>query len=611
MKLVYTMMFVGCVFLGFATSGFTEDKKEAVDLGEVVISATKVEVPLMQVGSSVTVLTGDALSERQYRSVADALRDVPGVDSDHTLVMIDGIQVQDVSSPTGAAALDYLTVDNVDRIEVVRGPQSTLYGSDAIGGLINIITKTGEGRPSVSMLAEGGSYSTTTGQLNVRGGNQMMNYSVSLSRKGSRGISATATNDEDDPYRNTTISSRIGTDLSELFSMDLFFRYVNADVEIDSGADLSLSETNAKQLLLKAQPRLLLLDGFWEQKMGIWIHQIERENQGSGITLPSEFKGTLIGVDWQHNIYTQKNHTITLGMEFENQDAENEVGSLPQIEMDTHNLAVFVQDQVKIVNGFSGTVGFRADHHKDFGTEATYRITGAYELDEMDTLFRFSTGTGFKAPTLSELFDSSFGSNNPNLDPERSVGFDLGIEQSMMEKRFRAAATYFYNDIDDMIVAVFNGVSFQNVNIERVVTNGVELTFMAGPIKNIMTSLNYTYTDTEAKEAASFGISKGSRLLRRPLHRLSADIGYTFLDGRAEATLSLLYIGERDDLDPATFATVVADDYKVVNLRGSFSPHRHAKVFGRIENVLDEDYQEVLGFNTARISATGGVELAF
>jgi len=617
----------------FSQTGFaqeTEDAGEAVELEEVVVTATKVKTPVKQIGSSITVITAEELADKQHRFVLDALREVPGVDirrdggpgsqtsifmrgvdSDHTLLMIDGIQVHDVSSPNGAAALSHIMVDSVERIEVVRGPQSTLYGSDAIGGVINIITKKGSGPPQFSFFAEGGSFTTFSEQFGSSGGNKMFNYSVSASRTDSEGFSASPTDNEDDPYRNTTFSGRFGVAPTDEFGVDFFVRYISADVEFDGFVAPNLSETRSKQFMFKVQPRLVLFDGLWEQKLGVWMHNIKRDNRGAEFGFPSNYRGTLFGIDWQHNLYVHEKNTIILGMEFERQDTKNKLTGSPEINADTHNLAFYIQDQLQLGDRLSGTIGFRVDEHDDFGTAVTYRLAGAYDLNETDTIFRASIGTGFKAPSLNELFDSSFGSNNPNLDPEESIGFDLGVEQSFLDRKLILGATYFYNDIDDMIVAVFNGTNFQNINVENVVTNGVETFVAIKPIENLRTRLRYTYTDTEAKKAASFGISEGSQLLRRPRNKFGVDISYRFLQGKAQVTPGMLYVGKRKDLDPNTFATVTADDYIVVNVATSFKLHDNVEVFARLDNVFDEDYQEVLGFNTPGFSAFGGVRATF
>jgi len=574
---------------------FEPNKDEITDLGKIVVTATRIETSPRQVGSTVTVITAEELAEKQHRFVLDALREVPGIDirrnggpgsqtsifmrgtdSDHTLLMIDGIQVHDVSSPNGAAVLSHLMVDSVERIEVVRGPQSTLYGSDAIGGVINIITKKGSGPPQITFSVEGGSFGTFRESLASSGGNTNFNYSLSASRTDSEGFSSRPTDNEDDPYRNTSFSGRFGVSLAEEFSVDFFIRHINGDVEFDAGTDPNLSETESEQFMFKVQPRLVLFDGLWEQKLGVWIQNIERDNSGTGFGYPSKYRGTIFDIDWQHNLYVHEKNTIILGIEFEGQDTKNQLAGFPEINADTHNLAFYIQDKLQWGDRFSGTIGLRVDDHKDFGTKLTYRLAGVYDLKETDTIFRATIGTGFKAPSLGELFDSSFGSNDPTLNPEESIGFDLGAEQSFLDRRLLLGVTYFYNDIDNIIVTVFNGTNFQNINIENVVTNGLETFVAIKPFKNLKARLHYTYTDTEAKEAASFGISEGSQLLRRPLHNFGVDTGYRFLP----------------------FTTVTADDYLVVNVAASFKTNENVEIFARIDNLLDKDYQEVLGFNT-------------
>lgn len=606
------------------------NEDEITDLGEIVVTATRLETSPRQVGSTVTVITAAELADKQHQFVLDALRDVPGIDirrnggpgsqtsifmrgtdSDHTLLMIDGIQVHDVSSPNGAAVLSHLMVDSIERIEVVRGPQSTLYGSDAIGGVINIITKKGSGPPQITFSVEGGSFGTFRETVGFSGGNKMFNYLLNASRTDSEGFSSRPTNDENDPYRNTSFSSRFGISLSEVFSVDFFMRYINGKVEFDAGTDPNLSETEFEQFMFKVQPRLVLFDGLWEQKLSVWVQNIERDNFGTGFGYPSKYRGTIFDIDWQHNLYVHEKNTIILGMEFEGQDTKNQLGGFPEINADTYNFAFYIQDQLQLGDRFSGTIGLRVDEHKDFGMKLTYRLAGVYDLEEKDTIFRATIGTGFKAPSLSELFDSSFGSNDPTLNPEESIGFDLGFEQKFLDRRLLLGVTYFYNDIDNIIVAVFNGTNFQNINIENIVTNGLETFVAIQPFKNLKTRVHYTYTDTEAKEAASFGISEGSQLLRRPLHNLGVDTSYQFLQEKAQINLSVLYVGERKDLDPNTFSTVTADDYVVVNVAASHKTNDNVEIFARIDNLFDEDYQEVLGFNTPGISAFGGVRIIF
>ncbi|MCZ6669575.1 MAG: TonB-dependent receptor [Acidobacteria bacterium] len=612
-----------------------KDKKKKLPFREVVVvTANRIESPSSRVGSSVTVITREEMARRQHRFVLDALRDVAGVDirrsggpgqpasifmrgtdSDHTLLLIDGVQVHDPGSPAGAAVLGNLLVDNIDRIEVVRGPQSTLYGSDAIGGVINIITRKGAGTPTFSFTAEGGAFGTKNGIFRSEGGNGKINYSFSATRFDSDGFSAASNNPEDDGYTNRTVAGRFGVETSDRFQIDFLFRVIDSRIDFDAFTDPDLPRTDADQSVFKVEPRWSAFRGRWQQKLGIWNHSIDRDNRGAiADFFPSAFRGRIFGVDWQHNLQLRDHNTMTLGLEFERQDGEGQV-SLPfppfnsGFAADQDSSAFYFQDYWEWKERFSSTIGFRVDDYDDFGTEATYRLAGSYELPGAATRFHASVGTGFKAPSLSERFDASFGSNNPALDPEESFGFDAGVSQAWRAGKISAGLTFFYNDIDDMIV--FVGSVGKVVNIEKVRTQGVETSLEFRPNRNWISRLNYTYTDAEAVRAASFGITDGEQLLRRPKNKAGGSISYLFPGNAGQATLSLLYVGTRRDLDPLTFLTVTAEDYFVVNLAGSMRLNDAVDLFARIDNLFDEDYQEVLGFRSPDFSLFGGVTIAF
>lgn len=599
---------------------------------EIVVTATRIETELEDVGSSVTVITGEELQAKQYEFVLEALREVPGLsvrraggrgsqtsifirgtDSDHTLLLVDGIQVHDPSSPTGAAEISHMLVENIERIEIVRGPQSTLYGSDAIGGVINIITKKGTGEPAVTVTAEAGSEGMFSQQLRLGGGTGRTYYSLVLDNYSEDGISAATSNSEDDGYRNTTFSTRFGHQIKENFGVDLVFRRIQDDSELDAGVDPFLSEAETRQTMFKIEPHWTAWNGRLEQRLKITSHDIRRENDGLGFTLPSTSKGRIFGIDQQNTIHFGDNHALTFGYEYEEQTVDRNVSGFAPFEDDATNQALYIQELWRATDALTLTLGARVDRHEEFGTEPTFRGAAAYRIDRTNTVLRASVGTGFKAPSLTELFDASFGSNNPDLDPEESFGFDVGIEQGFWNDRGRVGVAYFYNEIDDMIVTVFDPVTFLfvNENVEEVETQGAEAFASLEPIENLELRVTYTYTDTQAQEAASFGIREGGRLLRRPLNTASAEAIYRFLDNRAHVALTYLYVGERKDLDPVTFETLDADDYQTVDIAASFRPIEDLRLFGRVENVFDEDYEDVLGFNAPGVGVFGGASYTF
>ena len=605
---------------GFAA----DDETAAQDNGQtqtVVISATLTETPTSDVGSTVTVITGEELATKQQRLVVDALREVPGVDvrrqggpgslttvfirgaeSDHTLVMVDGVKIHDTSAPGGGAVLDHLMIDNIDRIEVLRGPQSSLYGAEAIGGVVNIVTKKGAGPPTFSFSAEAGSHQTATERFSSSGGNDTFNYSVNVTRIDADGFSSLAadTTGEDDPYRNTSFGGRFGVDVSEQFGVDMHIRFIDSEVEFDDNffGVHNTTQTDSEQLIAKIEPHLTLLDGAWRQKLGISVHDLGRDNLGS---LASMFDSTSFCADWQHDLVVHENHTLTFGVEYEHQTAD--FGATQSA--NTHAVGFYAQDQMTFGERLFGTVGVRLDDHDDFGSEFTYRVAGGYKHLETATIVRGSAGTGFKAPSLEDLYDSTTFVNNPNLDAETSIGFDLGVEQSLWDDRATVGATYFFNEIEDMIF--YDGATFLLGNLGDAEANGVELFLAARPIENVSTRFSYTYTDTEVKEGqGTFGPQANDRLLRRPLHKYNIDVVVDeLLQGKAQVALNLQHVGERDD----TGGTV--DAYTVVNLYGSYRVNENVELFARVENLFDEQYQELAGYNTDDVSAFGGVRITY
>ncbi|MDP6502322.1 MAG: TonB-dependent receptor, partial [Planctomycetota bacterium] len=452
-------------------TGICEAQEEAgTELPAVVVTASRLEEKAEDVASTTTVIRSSDMRARQQRKVLDALRDVPALDvvqtgpkgsrtsvyirgsnSEHTLVLIDGVEVNEAISSGRTFDFAQLTDDNIDRIEVVRGPQSVLYGSDAIGGVINIITKKGRGEPRVSMRAEGGSFGTYGTSANVGAGSDRMNFTVGVSRYETDGISSADEalgNTEDDGYENTTFSTRLGVTPTEFFEMNFFARFMDSEAEIDNGSGVRDDPNNTvkrTQWHLKFEPSLRLFDGIWEQKLGVGLTEVNRENNNlqdtahpNDLTL-SNFDSRILDIDWQHNFYIHENNTLTLGAETE-EDAgesffhsESAFGPFTSVfnERKVRTWGFYGQDKITIGENFAGTVGVRVDDHEEFGTRLTYRVTSAYRFVDAGTRIRATLGTGFKSPSLFHLF-SSFG--DPNLRPEKSLGWDIGIDQELWDR---------------------------------------------------------------------------------------------------------------------------------------------------------------------------------
>lgn len=614
-------------------------------LAPIIVTATKLETPAREVASSVTIITQDKIANQQAATVLDVLRDVPGLDvvrtggigqqtsiflrganSSHTLVLIDGSEVNDPSNPSRSFDFSSLSTDNIERIEIVRGPGSTLYGSDALGGVINIITRKGAGKTHIILSGEGGSHQTHQEKMAISGGTDLVNYSVVASFLETQGISAANKKDgnrERDGYDRTSVSARLGLTPTDNFDLDIFFRYLNANTDLDNFGGAFGDDPNnvldSKSIFLRTQARLLVTD-LWEQKLGFSLTEHDRKNRNDTDTANpfdttrTSYDSRLYKIDWQHNLYLHPSNTLTIGAEYEKEQAKSRdyrtyldwfsglpTFSLSEFDKKTaETIGYYIQDQIKLGQDSITTVGLRADDHNRFGTRLTYRITSSYFIRPTGTRLKGTYGTAFKAPTLAQLYENSaWVTGNLNLSPEKSNGWDIGVEQYLWNDRIILGATYFENRFEDLINTPYNPATFKYEwqNVDKAMTKGVELTASIHPLKNLTLVTSYTYTDTEDR-------TTGEDLVRRPRHKYNVNIGYRFLD-RGNVNLDVIYVGKRADV-----GDVKLDAYTVLSLATSFEINDHLSLTGRIENLLDEDYEEVDGFGMPGIGGYIGAKIS-
>ena len=603
-----------------------------------MITMTRTVKPLREIAGSITVIDEKEIQKKQKTTVLDLLRDVPALDivqnggigqtssvfirgarSEQTLVLIDGVEANDPSSSSRGYNFANLGTNNIQRIEIIRGPQSTLYGSDAIGGVINIITKKGEGAPHIGVSAEVGSFDTKKHEANVQGGTDIVNYSVSALHTTSEGFSAANEKDgnkENDGYEITNASAKLGLSPHEVFNFDVITRFAKSISDLDNaggvGGDDPNYVANNEALLLRTQANLTLFDDFWDQTVGISYTNHDRhldnpvDPDHPMSSLESQFHGRNVKADWQNNIRLHKTNLLTIGLEREKERANTKSLSVSFFgpflsefkEQTTDTDSLFIQDQFNLGDSFFATAGIRLDDHSRFGSEETHRLTAAYLLNHTGTKLKTTYGTGFKAPTLFQLF-SSFG--NLNLNPETSSSWDVGFEQFIFDELVMVAATYFNNRYKNLID--FNNGTLTFENISEATSNGVELFLSIAFLSNLNFSANHTFTDTEDK-------STGLELVRRPKNKTSANLNYNYIDG-ANAFLQVIHVGDRDDFDFTTFPAtrVTLDAYTVVNIGATHPLTQNIELFGRVENIFDDEYEEVKGFGTPGVSGFGGVRL--
>ena len=607
-----------------------EEAEEAVEIEEVVVTATRVPTLEEEVGSSMTVITEEEIKAKGYTTVQEVLKGELGIDvvstggpgaqtsvflrgmeSYHTLVMIDGLRVGDPSLMQRQFDFANLTVDDIERIEIVRGPQSVLYGADAIGGVIHIITKRGRGKPSFYAGLEGGSYHTFRQFAGGSGEVKDMSFSLALSHIKTDGFSAADEdlpgNEEDDGWENTTFSCRLDFEIAPWITAGTSLRFQRGETELDSGGgpycDLEDYHVEHDQFFARPYVETALFEGKWRQKVafGVGSHKRDYVDNPWG---DSSYEGKSYQFLWQHDIKVHRTNELVLGLEYQQEEMES--SSLwSSMEESAWTLSLFAEDKIALWDLSYTTMGVRWDRHKEFGDHTTFRLTQAFLIRKTGTKLRGSVGTGFRAPSLYELYAPPFFGwpvGNTELDPEESIGWDVGVEQEVFGGLLKAGVTYFENEVEDLIEYI-SGQGY--VNIEEAESWGIEAFLEVGPWRGLSGRITYTYTDTEDDQ--------GERLLRRPLNKVGASLSYRFLEERGRVGVHLLWVDEREDMDWSAWPArrVELDDYTRVDLSASLKVHRNLEVFARVENLLDEDYEEAYGYGTPGFSAYGGVKVVF
>jgi vitamin B12 transporter len=608
-------------------------------LDPIVVTATRTETPLSQVGSALTVITAEELEQQQIRYVSDVLREVPGLavnrsggvgqftqlrirgaEGNHTLVLIDGIEVND---PSADSEFDFarLLAADIERIEILRGPQSVLYGSDAIGGVVNIITKRGRGRPTFTGSLEGGSFSTAQANASMSGSGAQYHFLLSGAGFHTDGISVASErrgNSEADRHENVTVFGKLGWSPLDFLALDFVGRYTGFRTEGDGfdfvtglgafGAVDADTETRGEQLFGRAQAKLKLCADRWEHIFGLGYTEHDRDNFVSGVK-DSRFKGSKHKFDYQTNLYlatpelAESKHTLTFAFDAE-WEAVVSRSAFIDIDRDIETRSFAGQYQLSLFDRVFLSAGLRYDQNDLFADATTYRITAAYRHKESGTRLKGSYGTGVKNPTIFELFGfTQTFRGNPNLQAEEGRGWDIGIEQALFDGRLLLDVTYFDQRIDKLIVGA--GQTALNLDGESR-SYGVEVAVLLALLSGL--DLRGTYTYMHTRDA------NGNELVRRPQHLGSVGVNYRFLADRANVTLGVIYNGRQSDFAFDAFfnrSIVRLGAYTLVNLAASYQVTRNVQLFGRLENLLDDHYEEVFTFGAPGRAGYAGVRVRF
>jgi vitamin B12 transporter len=597
----------------------------------VVVSATRFDIPLDRSPASVSVISSQDIDNKQIERAADALREVPGLavvqtgtpgqltsvfmrglPSQDMQVLLDGIPIN--QGLAGQFDFANLTTDNFDRIEIVRGPQSTIYGPRALAGVVQIFTKRGEGTPGITVSEEGGTYDTFRETLQSDGKIDIFDYSIGASRLDTDNARP------NNQYRNTAGVADLGLSLSETLRVGSLFMY-------------SLSDTGNPNSIFTPKP----LDNFlterwligphldwkptdwWEQKL-VFDYDHERQvndpNQ-DGFVGPTRALFRQTQLDYQNDIRPVSWLTLTNGFFFYRVESGQE---RPFVSQAFGQQPTFISDSVKEIAGFlQATVdidnlifvaGGRLDHFNQFGDVWTYRVASSYKIDKTDTTLHASVATGFSPPSSQDkIFRFNPGTGPlPPLEPEKDFGWDAGIEQRLWNRRVTVGATYFHNDLSNVIG--FNGL-FETLNLGAAETQGVETELRATPIADLTLTASYTYLEAEKTSSADVGAPQGSRLPRRPRNEVYASASYLWCK-KLRTTVEAKWVNAREEINKFFIGpNFDIEDYNFVNFAAEYEINPHMSIFGRIDNLTGEHYAEVFGFPNLGTAAYAGMKVRF
>ncbi|MBS0376857.1 MAG: TonB-dependent receptor [Proteobacteria bacterium] len=613
---------------------------------EVVVVATRTPEPLSKVGNTVTVLDAQDIQQSQAIVASDLLAQTPGLsiartggvgqptsvfirgaESDQTMVVIDGVPVTDPSLPGGGFDFENLLIGDFSRIEILRGSHSTLYGSQAMGGVINITTAEPTEPLTGGASLEGGSHATGYGTANLGGRSDGLMWRVAADWYGTSGIPSFDGGHRDCASQIGGASGQLRYDLSPEVQLDLRAWYTQARTAFDGydtpsftfGDDHEYGKT--QQLVSYAGLTFTSPDRTFTNRIAAQYTDSRTRNYdpdapgnygspstetfyGFGRNVRGEYQGT-----WQFTPAGQ----LVFGAQHEHSSIETDTPAYdvtPAPLSKSVNIdSGYLQAQYEVASGLTLTGGGRYDRHDVYGGHGTGQAAAAWVLPNQDTILRASFGQGFKAPSLYQLY-SNYG--NQALRPEASNSWDFGVEQHALGGRAVAQVTYFQRTSRDLI-SFFDCTTPSPLcatepfgyyaNIERSLARGVEVTGLLRPVEALTLSMNYTHTQTEDQSPGSS--TYGNELARRPRDMGNVQVSYLW-PVRLTTTVVARYAGRTYD-DAAN--TIALGGYTLIDLRASFEIGSHVEVYGRIENLTDHHYETAYQYGEPGRSAYIGAKV--
>ena len=606
--------------------------KEAPD-STIVVTANRSPEPLSRIGQSISVIDTQTIVTRQAQTVVDLLRTAPGVsiarnggignsasvfirgaDSDQTVALIDGIKLNDPSSPGGGFNFGNLMIGNISRIEVLRGPQSVLWGSQAIGGVVNMITIPPTEDLTINARGEYGWRDTANLVGNVSGKAGPLSASVGGGWFRTDGISAfneRRGGRERDGYRNYGANANLNLALSDAISVDARGWYSDGRVGIDGfpaptfafGDTAEVSRT--KEFVGYTGLNAVLLDGRFRNRLGFAYTDTDRRNV-DGTTETFTAKGRNERLEYQGVFAIVDGWQATFGAEQETSRYIADTRERARIR------SVYGQLVATPLTGLTATAGVRHDDHNVFGGKTTFGASGVYTPNAGATTLRASYSEGFKAPTLYQLA-SEYG--NTALRPETARGWDAGVTQRLLDGAIEASATWFHRDSRNLITFVSCTAPLTGIcagrpfgtydNVAKARAQGLEVGLALRPVDAFRVQASYTYLDAENRSTGT--ATFGRALVRRPKHSVNASVDYDWAFGLSTGA-TLTHVGS--SFDTATNSRKI-EGYVLADIRASAPITRQVALYARVENLFDTHYETIFRYGTPGRAGYAGVRLSY
>jgi len=608
-----------------------ENAEEAEELEHVLVTARLEPISIGDIGSSVTVITREEIEQKQVKYLSELLRDVPGfsvsqaggagsqtqvrvrgAEANQLLVLMDGVRANDPAA-SGEFQYQFALTSNIERIEIIRGPQSATWGSDAIAGVINIIRKKDVENQYLSANVEAGSFDSFNASVDGGYSGKVFQITGGLSYLDTDGTNVSRTGNENDGAENTTGNIALEFDAGDAFSLRFSGQWIDATSEYDdfdyfvTGLPEDADRvTESNQNFLTGELRYKPSQNPWSGSFSVNRMDSDNDNFSDGLWTGSTAATTL---DYRLRagvvLDEASNHSLGFALEHQNIDfsqrGEATIYGDPNQDQ-SYDVNGYAAEYIgKPITGFTWTASARLDDYSDFDNATTWQLAASYQLTPTLRL-RGSAGTGSKAPTFTERYGyyEDYFIGNPNLKPESSQGWEVGLDTRWSNDRYQFEVAYFDQDLQDEIDGfVFDPDTYlftaQNKDSDST-RKGVEAVFDMRLGKSFTLVATYTYTNAREKDA--FGQSVPE--VRRPRNLASLSANYYFAGNRGNLNLNLNYNGSQQDVffSPATYVEerVDIDPYTVVNLAGSWKLTNSLELTARINNLFDEVYEEVLGF---------------